>query len=127
MKKNLRQLKIILINILIFSSVEAKSRDNDDTLHLGVSMIFGGLGQYHLQNWKYSMAACLSLGLAKETIDEFDDDNAFSKKDFALDGIGCTLEVLTSSYFWPNGSDNPNQLSFSMKNNETSLQYQYLF
>ena len=125
MKKMLIPLKIILINILIFSSVEAVSRDNEDNLHLGVSMIVGGLGQYHFQNWKYSMAACLSIGLAKETLDEFDDDNAFDEKDFALDGIGCTLGVLTASYFWP--SDSPNKLSFLMKGNETSLQYQYLF
>ena len=125
--KNFRQLKIILINILIFSSVEAISRDNDNSLHLGVSMIFGGLGQYHLQNWKYSMPACLSIGLAKEAFDEIDDNNAFDKNDLALDAIGCTLGILTTSYFWPNDSENPNKLSFSMTGNQTSLQYQYLF
>lgn len=120
-------LKIILINILIFSPIEAISRDNDNALHLGVSTIFGGLGQYHLQNWKYSMPLCMSVGLAKEVLDESVDNNAFSKKDLALDGIGCTLGVLTTSYFWPNNSASPNKLSFSMKKNETSLQYQYLF
>ena len=111
----------------MFPSIEAISKDNDNNLHVGVSMLIGGVGQYYLQNWKYSMATCLSIGLAKEINDEIDENNAFDKKDLALDGIGCTLGVLATSYFWPNDSDSPNKLSFSMKDTETSLQYQYLF
>jgi len=72
------------------------------------------------------MAACVSVGLAKEVYDEVK-SSAFSKKDLALDGIGCTLGVLATSLIWPNDKDSQNKLSFSMTNNEPSLYYNYSF
>ena len=128
MKNTLLLRKIVLANVLIFSSVgeicAVEDETNDDFLHIGVSALVGGVGQYYLQDWRYSMATCLSIGVAKELYDKVDNKD-FGKRDFALDAAGCALGVLATSYFWP--SDSPNKLSFSMRDDETSLQYNYLF
>lgn len=128
MKNKSILLNITLINILFFSSaqVSAGEESKDNALHLGASTLIGGASQYYFQNWKYSMATCVSVGLAKEVYDEVDNNN-FSKKDLALDGIGCTLGVLASSLIWPNDKDSQNKLSFSMADNEPALYYQYSF
>lgn len=128
MKNKSILLNITLINILLFSSAQISASDEstDNTLHLGASTLIGGASQYYFQNWKYSMATCVSVGLAKEIYDEADNSN-FSKKDLALDGIGCTLGVLASSLIWPNDKDSQNKLSFSMADNEPILYYQYAF
>lgn len=128
MKNKSILLNITLINILLFSSahVSANDESTDNALHLGASTLIGGASQYYFQNWKYSMATCVSVGLAKEIYDEADNSN-FSKKDLALDGIGCTLGVLASSLIWPNDKDSQNKLSFSMADNEPILYYQYAF
>lgn len=128
MKNKSILLNITLINILLFSSAQVSANDEstDNALHLGASTLIGGASQYYFQNWKYSMATCVSVGLAKEIYDEADNSN-FSKKDLALDGIGCTLGVLASSLIWPNDKDSQNKLSFSMADNEPILYYQYAF
>ena len=128
MKNKSILLNITLINILLFSSAQISASDEstDNALHLGASTLIGGASQYYFQNWKYSMATCVSVGLAKEIYDEADSRN-FSKKDLALDGIGCTLGVLASSLIWPNDKDSQNKLSFSMADNEPILYYQYAF
>ena len=128
MKNKSILLNITLINILLFSSAQGSANDEstDNALHLGASTLIGGASQYYFQNWKYSMATCVSVGLAKEVYDEADNRN-FSKKDLALDGIGCTLGVLASSLIWPNDKDSQNKLSFSMADNEPILYYQYAF
>lgn len=128
MKNKLILLNITLINILFFSSAQVSASDEstNNALHLGASTLIGGASQYYFQNWKYSMATCVSVGLAKEVYDEVD-NSGFSKKDLAFDGIGCTLGVLATSLIWPNDKDSQNKLSFSMTNNEPSLYYKYSF
>lgn len=128
MKNKLILLKIILVNILICSSAETVANDDatDNVLHLGASTLIGGVSQYYFKNWKYSMATCVSVGLAKEVYDEVN-NSGFSKRDLAIDGIGCTLGVLASSLIWPNDKDSQNKLSFSVTHNEPSLYYQYSF
>ena len=124
-------LKIILVNILLFMSeqivtVEYDKENNDDQYHIVVSVVIGGGAQYFLRNWKYSMAACLSVGLAKEVYDQVD-YGGFSKKDLAKDAIGCTMGVLASSYIRPNDKNKTNDLAFSFSSTGAYLKYKYSF
>ena len=78
----------ILIVLLIIISTQANAIERDKVKHFAVSAVIGGASQYYFNNWRYSSAVCLSVGIVKELT-----DSTIDHKDLLANALGCATGV----------------------------------
>jgi hypothetical protein len=64
--------------------------EQDKKKHFAVSAVIGGASQHYFKDYRYSIALCMSIGLAKELTDSHIDN-----KDLLADALGCATGILT--------------------------------
>lgn len=77
--------------------VSASGAEEDKIKHFAISAGIGFTATGLYESNEKAMAACLSIGLAKEIYDHVD-YGGFSGDDLVMDSLGCTLGVITSEY-----------------------------
>lgn len=77
------------IILLLLLSLRVSAVERDKVKHFVASSIISSSVQHYTQNWKISSVACISVGVAKEMI-----DNVFDEEDLMYDVAGCAFGMI---------------------------------
>jgi len=112
-KKNTRL--FLLLSTLLSISFSAYSIEDDKRKHLVISTAIGAGSSFIFDDYRYSLATCFSIGLAKEFYDQYD-YGGFSKEDLMYDAIGCAIGVFSTEHV---------KLHFKKDSTVLSIQYKF--
>ncbi len=108
---------IFLIIMLASSSSYAKSVYHDKYLHVGASSVIGFVSQSAFDSRAKSYAACMSVGIAKETYD-YHNYGLFDLEDLGSDLVGCAIGIELSKQLgftiFPSQEDDITMLNISI-------------
>lgn len=108
-------MKLKLVGIALFiASSSAIAVEKDKKQHFAISTAIGLGSTYVFEDYRYSLAACLAVGIAKETYD-YVDYGLFDEKDLMYDALGCGLGVFTGETIKFHFQDDGASLSFNYK------------
>lgn len=87
--------RIVCCVVLCVLSFGAHSVESDKKMHFAVSAGLGFAANSIMDDYRYSMASCMAVGVAKEVYDEID-YGGFSEKDLVADLLGCGVGVVVN-------------------------------
>lgn len=78
-------------------SLSTYAADDDKIMHFTASSAIGFAVNGYFEDHQTALAACVTVGLAKELYDQVD-YGGFSGQDLVADALGCGLGVVSAEY-----------------------------
>lgn len=92
-KDKVRNWLFCLSLLLVATSVNAESVENDKQQHFIGETVICGATMMYTESWWQTLLVGLSVGALKETYDASQEGNEFSKNDMAANLLGCVAGI----------------------------------